>query len=294
MLSKDILKGLVDMHVHAGPSTARRSFDSFEMLEQAEAAGYKGFVIKDHNVPSIMTSIILDKHVSKGCRVLGGVVLNTSVGGINTKMVEVCYNMGARIVWLPTMSAKWDMDTRVGKFVGAGNTNIPEKPVCYLKEDGTLTDDIMELLRWLADHKDMVLATGHCSIKETTAMVKVAKSMGIEKILINHPYNTVKATYEEAKVLADMGCYIEITAVCFKGVGGSEKFDVELLRPYFDNIPHEQLVIDGDIGAMTKAGPLYAVDAMYKFLCLLNEKLGITEEDIDLMAKEVPSRLLGI
>lgn len=294
MLNRDILNGIVDMHVHAGPSVARRSFDSYEMLQQADEAGYKGFVIKDHYIPSIMTSIILDKHCSKGCRVLGGVVLNNAVGGINVKMVETCYNMGARILWLPTMSAKWDIETRAGKFVGAGDTSIPEKPISYVKEDGTLTEDIMELLTWLKEHKDMVLCTGHVDIRDTLAMVKVAREMGIEKILVNHPYNTVKASYEQAKELADLGCYIEITAVCFKGVAGSEKFEVEMLKPYFDNIPHEQLVIDSDIGAMTKAGPLYGVDGMYKFLCLLHEKLGLTEEDINLMAKEVPAKLMGI
>lgn len=294
MLSRDILKGIVDMHVHAGPSTARRSFDSFEMLEQADNAGYKAFVIKDHYIPSIMTSIILDRHCSKGCRVLGGVVLNNAVGGINVKMVETCYNMGARIIWLPTNSAKWDIETRVGKFAGAGSTSIPEKPISYVKADGTLTNDIMDLLAWLQEHKDMVLCSGHVDIRDTTAMVKVARKMGIERILINHPYNTVKATFEQAKALADMGCYIEITGVCFKGVGGSEKFDVETLIPYFEHIPHKQLVIDSDMGAMTKAGPLYAVEGLYAFLCLLNEKLGITADEIDLMAKEVPSQLLGI
>jgi len=294
MLNRDILKGIVDMHVHAGPSTARRSFDSFEMLEQADAAGYKGFVIKDHYIPSIMTSIVLDKHCSKGCRVLGGVVLNNSVGGINLKMVETCYNMGARILWLPTNSARWDISTRVGKFAGAGATSIPEKPISYVQEDGTLTDDIMALLTWLCSHKDMVLCTGHVDIRDTLAMVKIARGMGVEKILVNHPYNTVKATYEQSKELADLGCFIEITGVCFKGVGGSEKFEVEMLEPYFANIPHEQLVIDSDMGAMTKAGPLYAVDGLYKFLCLLNQRLGLSEADIDLMAKEVPSKLLGI
>ena len=47
-VSRDILKGFVDMHVHAGPSIAVRKVDAAEMLEKAEAAGYRAFLVKDH------------------------------------------------------------------------------------------------------------------------------------------------------------------------------------------------------------------------------------------------------
>jgi hypothetical protein len=294
MLNRGILEGIVDMHVHAGPSVAKRSFDACEMLKEADAAGYKAFVVKDHYIPSILGAIMLNKHIGCKTQALGGLVLNNSVGGINVKMVETCYNMGVRVIWMPTMSAKWDIDTRVGKFVGSGETSIPEKPIYYLTESGELNDDALAVLEFCASHKDLVLSTGHCSVKETAALFTKAKAMGIEKLVFTHPYNTVKATFDEVKPLADLGVYIELTAVCFKGVQGSEKFPITLLKDYFDNIPIGQLVIDSDMGAMTKAGPVSAVEGMYRFLCLLHDDLGITEEQINLMAKETPSRLLGL
>jgi hypothetical protein len=294
VLDKGILNGLVDMHVHAGPSVAKRSFDAYEMLLEADAAGYKAFVVKDHYIPSILGTIMLNKHEGKRTLALGSLVLNNSVGGINVKMVDTCCNMGVKIVWMPTMSAKWDIDTRVGKFVGSGDSSVPEQPIYCLDENGEPNGDVLRLLEYLSQHKDIVLATGHCSIKETTALAKKAKEYGIEKIMVTHPYNTVKASFEEVKPLVDMGCYIELTAVCFKGVQGSEKFPVSMLAEYFENIPLGQLVIDSDLGAMTKAGPVSAVDGMYRFLNLLNSELGITESQIDVMAKETPSKRLGI
>jgi hypothetical protein len=118
--------------------------------------------------------------------------------------------------------------------------------------------------------------------------------MGIDKIIINHPYNNIKATFEDVKAWAELGAYIELTATCFKGVLGSDKFPVTMLKEYFDNIPIEQLVIVSDLGAMTKAGPVSAVEGMFRFLNLLHDELGITEEQINKMAKETPSKLLGI
>ena len=38
---KKLLKGVIDIHVHAGPSVAARELDAADMLKEAEAAGYR-------------------------------------------------------------------------------------------------------------------------------------------------------------------------------------------------------------------------------------------------------------
>ena len=40
MLRRSFLEGVVDIHIHAGPSVANRKVDAYEMLRQAEEAGY--------------------------------------------------------------------------------------------------------------------------------------------------------------------------------------------------------------------------------------------------------------
>ena len=41
---RDILKGILDIHVHAGPSVANREVDAADMLKQAATAGYLSLI----------------------------------------------------------------------------------------------------------------------------------------------------------------------------------------------------------------------------------------------------------
>ena len=60
MLRRSFLEGVVDIHIHAGPSVANRKVDAYEMLRQAEEAGYAGFLVKDHYVPSTHGCLMLE------------------------------------------------------------------------------------------------------------------------------------------------------------------------------------------------------------------------------------------
>ena len=42
------MSGVIDIHVHAGPSVAKRRVDSAEMLLSAQTSGYRAFITKDH------------------------------------------------------------------------------------------------------------------------------------------------------------------------------------------------------------------------------------------------------
>ena len=69
-----------------------------------------------------MAAILLKSHVTltadraaiaeevvPGIRVLGGLALNEPVGGLNPAAVEAAIRMGARQIWMPTMSAANDV-----------------------------------------------------------------------------------------------------------------------------------------------------------------------------------------
>ena len=61
-----LLKGVIDIHVHAGPSVAARELDAADMLKEAEAAGYRGFLVKDHYFPSMMGCQMVQRHLGSG------------------------------------------------------------------------------------------------------------------------------------------------------------------------------------------------------------------------------------
>jgi hypothetical protein len=294
MLKRDILEGIVDIHVHAGPSVTDRSFDAAEMQKAAEAAGYRAWVMKDHYMPTAMSAKLVEKYVGKGrTRILGGLCLNNSNGLFNVHTVDAAYCMGTRMMWMPTVSSQWHI-TQLQKFGGKGRVTVPEKPVYYVKENGELQEDLIEVLRFIAAHPEITLATGHGCVVEINALVTKAFALGVKKIIINHPYFLIKATNEEVKKWASQGAYIEMTAGCFKGVIGHDLMPMSMFRDYMNMVPLEQLVICSDIGALVKGNPVSAVEGMYRFLSMLVEEVGVTEEQINLMAKTLPAKLLAL
>ena len=56
---------------------------------------------------------------------------------------------------------------------------------------------------------DIILASGHLSIKEIVPLVKEARDVGVKRILINHPEYIVNGSVSAQKGLAQMGAYIE-------------------------------------------------------------------------------------
>ena len=291
---KELLKGVIDIHIHAGPSVAERSVDAVEMLRLAEEAGYRAIVIKDHYFPTMLGTSMIQKHETRGNTLIyGGACLNNATGGLNPYTVDTAIAMGAKIIWLPTLSAKRHMEMHKGKFVGAGTLAVEEKPICYLDESGELTPEIMEVLEVMAQHPDVVLASGHGSPRELDKLIPKALEMGIKKILINHPHLIMNASLEDVTRWAEMGAYIEINGAVFEKVTGSlngPNIPLAVIDGYLERIALDRLVIDSDSG---QKGTIDPVRAMGNFFEILLER-GVSAAQIETMAKETPAYLLGL
>ena len=136
---KKLLKGVIDIHVHAGPSVAARELDAADMLKEAEAAGDRGFLVKDHYFPSMMGCQMVQRHLGSGSvEVFGSMCLNNAMGLFNLNAVDVAYGMGAKMIYFPTVSSKNHIDAHKGHFAGAGKMSVPETPVVYVDENGRL------------------------------------------------------------------------------------------------------------------------------------------------------------
>jgi hypothetical protein len=131
-------------------------------------------------------------------RALGTITLNHAVGGLNATAVEVAARQGARIVWLPTVSAPGefaeveatDPDGKVPVWVrfelelrAAG---VTPGPVPVLDAAGRPLPALREVLEVIAHH-DLVLATGHLSQTEIIAVVDAAVDAGVSTIVVTHP-----------------------------------------------------------------------------------------------------------
>ena len=70
------MKGTVDIHVHAGPSVAKRRLDAGDMLLDAAGSGYRAFVSKDHYFPTMMGTEMVTKFLGEGkCEAFGCICL---------------------------------------------------------------------------------------------------------------------------------------------------------------------------------------------------------------------------
>lgn len=286
---------VIDIHVHAGPSVAKRKLDAGDMLIKSQEAGYKAFVSKDHYFPTIMGTDMVTKFLGNGkTEAFGCIVLNNAVGGINIYAVDAACAMGAKIVFMPTVSAKNHIDHhKKAKFVGAGKLKIAEKPIYYLDEAGELKPEVVEVLTYLAEnHPEVTLGTGHGSVEEINKLIDKATELGIKKILVNHPFFNIGASIEDVLRWAGQGAIIELNAVVFNDVEPApHHLPFEIVEEIYKKVGYKQLVIDSDMGQAVYVDP---VEGLQKFAQLIKERCGATSEQMHVMMHDNPAWLIGL
>lgn len=100
-LSMELLKGAIDIHVHAGPHifSSPRRVDPVEAAIEARDAGMRAIVYMDVFEMSNGTSWIVNR-VVKDFETFGGLIMNTAYGGMNPRSVKTAlyYGTGAKFV----------------------------------------------------------------------------------------------------------------------------------------------------------------------------------------------------
>lgn len=287
--------GLIDLHVHSGPSVMPRALDGGDMLLEAEAAGYSAFVIKDHYFPTMMSAELVEKHLGKGgCKVFGGLALNNSVGGINVKAVDTACAMGAKIIWMPTVSALRHKQMHQGHglaFPGSKGMTVEEKPIYYLDEHGALSPEVEAVLQYLKDRPDVILATGHGSRDEVDALIRRASQLGIARILVNHPHYMIGASLADMAAWSQLGAFIELNATVFVPESRFCTNDINECCGIIKAVGLEKIVLDSDYGQNKNGSPVSGLKA---FIELLKTTCGLDDAAIKRITEENPAWLLNL
>lgn len=285
---------IIDLHVHAGPSVMPRAVDAAEMLREAQEAGYSAIVIKDHYAPTMMSAEICEKHLGNGaCRVYGGIALNNSVGGICLKAVDAACAMGARLVWMPTVSSLRHKVMHSGQglaFPASRGMSVSEEPILYLNEDGSLKPEVLQLLDYLAQKPEVILATGHGSRDEIDALLRAASQRGIRRILVNHPHYMIGASVEDMVAWSKLGAYIELNAVAFVPDSKFHTHEIEEARNIVAAVGLDRIVLDSDYGQNGNGSP---VTGLTRFISMLQQACGLTDAQMEIMTYHNPAWLLG-
>jgi hypothetical protein len=273
-MKKKLLKDVIDLHLHAGPDLQVRKLTYLEAALQAREAGMKAILIKSHATITADIAALLQPLVP-GLLIFGGVALNDPLGGLNPHAVEAALKLGARQVWMPTLSAA-NHYHHEGKKGG----------ITILSKQGKLKREVSEILDLLSQH-DVILSTGHLSLKEIMVLVKEAKRRKIQKILVTHPdHHLLVIPVEDQQNLAREGVYFDR---CFP----TEEMCVltmERMAAMIREVGVASTVLSTDFGQPHNPYPVEGMKAYIQELM----RQGFTAQEIDQMVKVNPARLLNI
>ena len=321
-LSMDLLRGAIDIHVHAGPHifSSPRRVDPFQAAQQAQAAGMRAIVYMDVFEMSNGTAWLVNRAVPD-FRTYGGLILNTVYGGMNPRAVKTAlyYGDGAKYISFGAHSTYFQA-MREGRIVDGRFVPLSELYPKFKHEeldrciripvDEKPGPELDEILHLIADHPHVYLNTGHVSVPEAMRLVDLAQEYGIEKVLVASSVTKI-ASMAELRRMADQGAFIEYTLAAYthttpipkthyyvereyvsidEGMSEGPGGGVRTVAEQIDALGSEHCIIATDLGVYTLPEP---VEGLREFIaCLLD--LGITPDVIRTLVATNPARLLGL
>lgn len=303
----EILKGVIDSHVHGAPLGAwlagRPAMT--DTCVKASQAGLKALVFKDHNTWTVNAAIVIQEMLAKlkkekeakgevftPVEVYGGVTLNYTVGGLNPQVVEIALGYGrCKEIWLPSLDARHQkvaMGLEGGIQIIEGNELVPA-----MKK-------IIEILHDYNNNRKgdrCALAACHVSNEEKIALLDYIKAKGLDvDVIIDHCTQELTiVTPEEAREMLDKGAYLQFCECsCIPWPGMQDwivafDYSINLIKELIKEKGPDHLILATDAGQPGNE----PVVGWWHFLRILLSQ-GVKEEHINVMAKEVPARILGI
>ena len=321
-LSKELLVGAIDIHVHAGPHifSSPRRVDPIEAAIQARDAGMQAIVYMDVFQMSTGTAWLVNRTVTD-FRTYGGLILNTVYRGMNPRAVKTAmyYGDGAKYISFGAHSTYFQASRegrRVeGRFVPLSQLfpkfKTEELVHCIrIPLEETPGPELDEILQLIASNPNIFMNTGHVSVKEAIRLVDLAQEYGIEKVLVASAV-TKLATMDQLKYMVQKGAFIEYTLAAYthttsipkthyyvereyaaidEGMEDEPSGGVKVIAEQIQQLGADHCIISTDFGVYTLPEP---VEGFREFIaCLLD--LGIPANDIRKLVKANPERLLGL
>lgn len=253
-----LLIGAVDLHCHSGPAAMPRVLDHHEAMMDCAAAGFSALLYKDHYYLGVPHAVILEKlFPDTGVRLFSGLVLNNANGGINPHAVDHAASIGAKIIWMPTLSA----ENHIAQLTGQAKTfpktvrkMLPPIPLSALDASGSVSDAAKACLDIIAE-TNIILAGGHLPARELHLLFDEAKRRGVKKMLVNHPTYLIGCTDEDIRALVAAGAYIE-HSICMFVNGKARKFEASDLAHLIDVAGVDHTILSSDLGLLDNPRPV--------------------------------------
>lgn len=331
-LSRELLVGALDIHVHAGPHifSSPRRVDPFEAAAEARAAGMRAIVYMDVFEMSNGTAWTVNRWLASRAaapegappfRTYGGLILNTVYGGMNPRSVRtaLAYGDGAKFVSFGAHSTYFQA-AREGHVVDGRFVPLSELYPSFKTQEldrciriplaGAPDARLDAILSLIAERPEVYLNTGHVSAEEAVRLVDLARSYGIERLLVASTVTKI-ASHDQLLRMRDQGAYIEYTLAAYthttpipkthyyvereymsidEGMDEAPGGGVKKVAEQIEALGPEHCILGSDFGVYTLPTP---VEGMRSFVaCMLD--LGHSSEAIRTMIATNPARLLGL
>ena len=286
-----LLVGAIDLHCHSGPSVMPRRLNHVEAIREAEAAGMRAILFKDHYYSVSPVAELLKETLKPKLELLTGVPLNNTVGGLNPYAVEHGFKLNARLVWMPTFSAANHIRHSHRKnYLATKEAMLKPKGLTIVTDTGELLDEVKVILDQIAQY-DAVLSAGHLHISEIWPLFDEAKKRGVTRLLVNHPTFLIDANLSDITELANMGAMLEHSSCMWAGVQNkSGKYTAESLNSLIKAGGVDHTIIGSDLGQEGNPTPVEGLRHVIG-MCL---DLDYGETDIRKMIGGNAARLMGL
>lgn len=292
-----LLKDALDLHAHGYPEFTLNMpprVDNVEWGRLATAAGLRGFVVKSHLWPTTTTAHMLHALYPE-LEVYGSITLNPPVGGIDPVSVEIAAQCGAKVVWMPTWSARQDpprpsvfMD-RMKPYVSTLDPTMSDLDggLSVLDGRGELTGPARRVVRLCAEY-GMTLASGHLPVSSSLALSVEAARVGARFVLTHPLSGSVGASIDDQRAVVANGGMIEHVFIGCMPM--HQRADPRRLVEAIEAVGAEHCVLSSDaIEAWNPPQP----EVLRMFIATLLA-LGVPEEQVYLMTHDNPARALGL
>jgi hypothetical protein len=242
-VEKVVISGVADLHVHGAPSLVERHGLDHEVLGAHGSVGVDFAVLKAHEGSTVERALLAaEREAAAGVEVVGGIVLNSPVGGANPDAVEVAARLGGRVVWMPTVSAPAHIASASSPELSV-HRNLAFRQVDILDAAGALLPGWQDVLDVVAAH-DLVLASGHLTCTQSLVLFRAAKAAGVRRMLLNHPRMPfLQWDDDAAPEFAALGVVLEL-GILPDILTGDSPPSTTLGEVY----PHDMLAFGGDLG----------------------------------------------
>ncbi|MDR3280755.1 MAG: DUF6282 family protein [Synergistaceae bacterium] len=291
-----IITGAYDMHVHAGPDVLPRKSDCLEFADIMSKAGMAGFVSKNHYFTTSPWAKIANSR-NPGFKVIGSITLNNTVGGMNPFAVDIAGRDGAKVVWFPTIDTLTCINEAelmpegkrpywVSVLLELKADGMRVSPVNVVDENGKVLPEVIDVLDVIAKH-EMILCTGHITVKEAFAVIKAAHERHVDRIICTH-CDSPLAFFEieqQLELVNKYGVYMEH---CLNGCT-TGKVTWEVCLEQIKKIGYDHVLLSTDLGQVGRQDPNEGLEFFAKWLL----ENGATENEVRKTIVDNPKKLLG-